>query len=95
MLVEDSKRRANSMADQKGDTQKADTQKGATDPTHHPGARKGEEIIKDEGKEAGRHDEGATGAGRPSGGSASRDSTRINSENESPIDEESPNMPPA
>jgi hypothetical protein len=95
MLVEQIKRRANSMTDQKGDTQQKGTQEGATDPTHHPGARKGEEIIKDEGKEQGRHDSDATGAGRPSGGSTSRDSTRINPENEKPIDEESPNMPPA
>jgi len=69
--------------------------KGDTTPTHHPGARKGEEVVQGEGKESGRHDAGETGAGRPSGGSTSRDSTRINPGNEDPIDENSPNMPPA
>ena len=69
--------------------------KGSTEPTHHPGARKGEEIVQSEGKESGRHDSGGSGASRPSGTSTSRDSTRINPENESPVDEKSPNMPPA
>jgi hypothetical protein len=70
-------------------------QKGTSKATHHPGARKGEEIIQDEGKESGRRDKGETGAGRPTGGSTARDSTRVNPENENPIDPESPNMPPA
>lgn len=70
-------------------------EKGATAPTHHEGARKGEEIIQDEGLEEGRHHSDSTGADRPSGGSTSRDSTRINPENEQPIHEDSPNLPPA
>jgi len=62
-------------------------------PRHHPGARKGEEIKRDEGKEEGRHDTGKTGADRPSGGSTGRDSTRVNPQD--PIDPKSPKMPPA
>jgi hypothetical protein len=69
--------------------------KGTTDPTHHPGARKGEEIMQDEGVEDGRHHGGSSGADRPTGGSTSRDSTRINPDNEQPISEDSPNLPPA
>jgi hypothetical protein len=62
-------------------------------PSHDTGVRKGEEIADGEGKEAGRHDKGESGAGRPSGGSTARDSTRINPENENPIDPDSPKMP--
>lgn len=69
--------------------------KGSTEPAHDPGTRKGENIADSEGKESGRHDTGGTGAGRPSGGSTARDSTRINPDNENPIDDRSPNMPPA
>ena len=64
-------------------------------PAHDTGVRKGENIIDNEGKEAGRHDKGGTGAGRPAGGSTARDSTRINPDNENPIDPDSPKMPPA
>jgi hypothetical protein len=64
-------------------------------PAHDTGVRKGEDIIQDEGKEAGRHEKGETGAGRPAGGSTARDSTRINADNENPIDPDSPKMPPA
>jgi hypothetical protein len=70
-------------------------QKGTSKATHHPGARKGEEVIQDEGKEAGRHDKGETGKGRPAGGSTARDSTRVNPEDSNPIDPDSPKMPPA
>ena len=64
-------------------------------PAHHPGARKGEEISDDEGKEAGRHDKGQTGQDRPVGGSTARDSTRINADDRNPIDPNSPNLPPS
>jgi hypothetical protein len=64
-------------------------------PTHHPGARKGEDIIDDEGKEAGRHDKEQTGQGRPAGGSTARDSTQINADDRNPIDPNSPNLPPS
>ena len=40
-------------------------------------ARKGEEIVKDEGKEPGRQDTGTTGAGRPAGKSDGRDSSTV------------------
>lgn len=63
-------------------------------PSHHPGTRQGEEIKEADGKESGRHDEGATHADRPSGGSEARDSTGINPDDvESGSD--SPNLPPA
>ena len=64
-------------------------------PTHHTGARKGEEIIDDEGKESGRHDKEQSGHGRPTGGSTARDSTSINPDDRDPIDPNSPNMPPS
>ena len=64
-------------------------------PTHHPGARKGEEIIQDEGKESGRHDKKQTGQDRPAGGSTARDSTSINPDDRNPIDPSSPKLPPS
>ena len=64
-------------------------------PAHDTGVRKGEDIISNEGKESGRHDEGETGAGRPAGGATARDSTRINPDAEDPIDPNSPKLPPA
>jgi hypothetical protein len=71
-------------------------QEKATDTSSPaPENRKGEEMIEQDGKEAGRFDEGETGANRPTGTSTARDSTAINAEDENPIDPESPNMPPA
>jgi len=64
-------------------------------PTHHPGARKGEEILDGEGKEAGRHDKEQSSQGRPAGGSTARDSTSINPDDRNPIDPNSPNLPPS
>ena len=71
------------------------TQQGTDTPAHTPGTRKGEDITDSDGKEAGRHETGETGAGRPSGTSTARDATGINPENEEPIDPDMPNMPPA
>jgi hypothetical protein len=67
---------------------------GTSGPTHTKGTRQGEEIKKEDGKEAGRHDEGSTGAGRPSGGSTARDSTAINPD-DADRDTDAPSMPPA
>lgn len=67
----------------------------ATAPAHDPGTLKGEEQIDAQGKEAGRHDTGETGADRPAGTSTARDSTSINPQDEEPIDPASPTMPPA
>ena len=61
--------------------------------SHTPGVRKGEEIVKEEGKEPGRKDTGTTGAGRPAGKSTGRDSSTVAPTD--PIDPESPDMPPA
>ena len=58
-----------------------------------PGTRKGEEIVKDEGKEPGRKDTGTTGAGRPPGNRPG--ATRAPSTPTDPIDPKSPDMPPA
>jgi hypothetical protein len=69
------------------------TDNNPPEPDHHPGTRKGEEIVEEEGKEPGRKDTGTTGADRPAGESTARDSTRINPQD--PIDPESPKMPPA
>lgn len=64
-------------------------------PAHDPGARKGEELMAEDGKEAGRHESGSTGADRPAGGRTARDSTAINADAEEPVDPDSPDMPPA
>jgi hypothetical protein len=61
--------------------------------SHSTGTRKGEEIAGDEGKEPGRHEEGETGAARPTGSSTARDSTGINADDENPIDPNSPHYP--
>jgi hypothetical protein len=57
-------------------------------PSHDPGTRKGEELSGED--EAGRHDTGTTGAGRPTGKSTARDSTGINPQD--PIDDDSPEI---
>jgi hypothetical protein len=64
-------------------------------PSHDGGTGKGEEKSSTEGKESGRHDAGASHAGRPAGTSTARDSTSINPDAEDPIDPNSPTMPPA
>ena len=69
---------------------------GTEGPTHEPGTRKGEELIDDDGKEAGRHEIGETGADRPAGGTTARDSTSINPDDAEPITrEDGPSAPPA
>lgn len=67
-------------------------QPDAEAPRHHPDARKGEEIVRDEGVEPGRRDREPTGAGRPAGERDGRDSTRVNPTQ--PVDPASPKMPP-
>ena len=64
-------------------------------PASTPGARKGERIVDDEGVEPGRRHTGKTGADRPAGSSTARDSTRVNPEDEDPVDPSSPKLPPA
>jgi hypothetical protein len=61
-------------------------------PAHAPGTRKGEEIVREEGKEKGREDTGETGAGRPAGTRTGRDASTVAPSD--PIDPESPNLPP-
>jgi len=56
--------------------------------------RRGEDVVEDEGKEAGRHDAGTQGeTERPVGTSTARDSTGVDPQD--PIDPESPNLQPA
>jgi hypothetical protein len=68
-----------------------DDEKGVG-PAHHPGTRKGEEMMAGKGKEAGREDAGTTDADRPAGTSTGRDYTGVNPEAQEPIDPESPNL---
>jgi hypothetical protein len=49
-------------------------------PAHTPGTRKGEEITRKDGKEAGRQEKETSHANRPGGERQSRDSTGINPE---------------
>jgi len=73
-----------------------DEQKPTTppNPAHQPGTSKGEEKVKEEGKDPGRREAGSTGqAKRPTGKSTGRDSTGINASKEEPQDPESPHMP--
>lgn len=62
---------------------------------HDAGTGKGEEKSTTEGKEAGRQEEGGSGAGRPAGTSTMRDSTSINPEDREPKHPDSPTLPPA
>ena len=60
-------------------------------PVHQAGTGKGEEILKRDGKEAGRIDTETSETGRPSGTSTARDSTGVNPTG--PIDPNSPTLP--
>lgn len=73
----------------------AQENKGSDIASHGAGTGKGEEKVSTEGKEAGRYDEGETGADRPTGGSTARDSTGISAEDAEPVDPDSPNLIPA
>ena len=61
-------------------------------PIHQTGTRKGEEIPREEGREAGRHDAEQTGAGRRSGRATPRIASGIVTKG--PIDPQSPYLPP-
>lgn len=63
------------------------------EPVHQPTTRKGEEMVKETGKEPGRHDIGTTGAGRRAGKSTPRDASGIVSKGA--IDPQSPYLLPA
>jgi hypothetical protein len=56
-------------------------------PSHTPGTPKGEERVRREGREPGRHTKGPN--------RTARDSTSINPESHGPIDPRMPQMPPA
>jgi hypothetical protein len=56
-------------------------------PSHTPGTPKGEERVRREGREAGRHDRAPH--------RTARDSTSLNPEAHAPIDSRMPQMPPA
>jgi hypothetical protein len=62
------------------------------EPVHQPGTGKGEEKVKKEGKEPGRHETGTQGAAnRKAGKTTGRNSTSVNPKN--PVDPNSPNLP--
>ena len=50
----------------------------AADDVGESVTRRGEDIVKDEGKEPGRKDTGTSGSGRPTGTSTPRDLTGVN-----------------
>jgi hypothetical protein len=57
-------------------------------PTHIPGTNKGEELVRQRGREPGRHDTGRNYR-------TARDSTSLNPEAHGPIDPRMPEIPPA
>ena len=74
------------------------------EPVHEPGTRKGEDMPKHQGTEPGRQKGDAPDVGPGPGNEAgdtdesyrkARDSTKINPDATSPIDPDSPEMPPA
>jgi len=66
------------------------TQHGVGEST----TRRGEDVIKEEGPEPGRHpNEGTKGADRPYGTSDARANTGVDPQDA--VDDDSPNMPPA
>jgi hypothetical protein len=68
-------------------------QKNPPRPVHQPATRKGEEMTRKTGKEAGRYDSEITGAKRRAGRSTPRDASGIVTKG--PIDPRSPYLPPA
>jgi hypothetical protein len=58
-------------------------------PVHVKGTNKGEELVKDHGREPGRDVRGKNGY------RSARDSTSLNPEAQGPIDPRMPEMPPA
>ena len=71
-----------------------DKQQTRPEPAHQPRTRKGEEHAMKEAQEHGRHEAGATGAGRRTGRSTARHFTGINPKDREPIDRSSPTIPP-
>jgi hypothetical protein len=69
--------------------------KKASEPTHEPGTRRGEEMVQHEGREPGREHTGQSHAQRPAGTRTARDATSINAKHRGPIDPRMPKMPPA
>jgi hypothetical protein len=64
-------------------------------PSHSAGTSKGEEQIKNQGKEPGRIDTGTDDEGRPTATTTARNSSSVNADEREPIDPEMPDMPPA
>ena len=59
------------------------------EPTHVPGTNKGEEMVANKGREAGREEHDRRGY------RSARDATSVNPEKRDPIDPRMPYMPPA
>ncbi len=62
-------------------------------PVHQQGTRKGEGIIRSEGKESGRHRAGSTRTGRPVDKASPRSSSGIVTKGQ--VDPQSPYLQPA
>lgn len=58
-------------------------------PVHVPGTQKGEELVRNKGREPGREED------QPQGYRGARDSTSINASSRDPIDPRMPRIPPA
>ena len=56
-------------------------------PSHTPGTPRGEELVRDYGREDGRKG--------PGSGRTARDATSINPQDREPIDPKMPHLPPA
>jgi len=72
-----------------------DTDKGTDLTAHDSGVSKGEEQIKNQGKEPGRIDTGTDDKGRPTATTTARNSSSVNADEREPIDPAMPKMPPA
>ncbi len=75
-------------------TQEKDEDKGSDMTSHDWGTGKGEEMSSNQGKEAGREDEGTDDSGRPTGTRTARDSTSVNAEAKRRMLKAIPSRPP-
>jgi hypothetical protein len=62
-------------------------------PIHQPASRKGEEITRSSGREAGRYRSGSTGSGRPAEKASPRTSSGVVTKGQ--VDPQSPYLQPA
>ena len=70
---------------------KQQSPKNPPEPVHQPGTSAGEDIVKEEGKEAGRYTTDTNAAGRTSGKTDLKKDKSVGSQ--PPIDPSSPHLP--